>query len=158
MHAVPRLDPSATLLFVINAAAGAVDIDARRAVIESALAAAGRKGEVLVCGPADLSQVATDAAAAAVAHGTAVIAVGGDGSLNTVAQAVHTAGCAMGVIPCGTFTRFGRRGHARAMFRGTCALARTLRICRTRCHGYSASRELVKPPNSGHRNQSGPGS
>ena len=108
MHAVPRLDPSATLLFVINAAAGAVDVDAKRAVIESALAAHGRKGELLICKPADLAGVATVAAAAAVAHGAAVIAVGGDGSLNTVAQAAHAAGCAMGVIPYGTFNYFAR--------------------------------------------------
>jgi diacylglycerol kinase family enzyme len=104
----PRLDPAATLLFVVNAAAGAFDLDAKRAVIESALAAAGRKGELLICKPADLSRVATEAAAAAVAHGAAVVAVGGDGSLNTVAQTAHAAGCAMGVIPYGTFNYFAR--------------------------------------------------
>ncbi len=104
----PRVDPSATLLFVINAAAGGLDIDAKRAVIEAALAARGRKGELLVCRPAELPQVATQAAAAAVARGTAVVAVGGDGSLNTVAQAAHAAGCAMGVIPYGTFNYFAR--------------------------------------------------
>jgi hypothetical protein len=37
-----------------------------------------------------------------------VIAVGGDGSLNTVAQAAHAAGCPMGVIPYGTFNYFAR--------------------------------------------------
>ncbi len=105
---VPRLDPASTLLFVINAAAGALDVDAKRAVIESALAARGRKGELLVCRPAELARVAAEAAAAAVARGAAVIAVGGDGSLNTVAQAAHTAGCPMGVIPYGTFNYFAR--------------------------------------------------
>jgi len=105
---VPRLDPAAALLFVINASAGAHDIDAKRGVIEAALTARGRKGELLVCGPDDLPRVAAKAAAAAVATNTAVIAVGGDGSLNTVAQAAHVAGCAMGVIPCGTFNYFAR--------------------------------------------------
>ncbi len=105
---VPPLDPASTLLFVINSSAGALDIDAKRAVIESALAARGREGELLVCLPADLPRVAAEAAAAAVARGTAVIAVGGDGSLNTVAQAAHAAGCAMGVIPYGTFNYFAR--------------------------------------------------
>ena len=105
---VPRLDPASTLLFVINAAAGALDIGAKRAVIESALTARGRKGELLVCRPAELPRVAAEAAAAAVARGAAVIAVGGDGSLNTVAQAAHTAGCPMGVIPYGTFNYFAR--------------------------------------------------
>lgn len=105
---VPRLDPESALLFVINAAAGALDVDAKRAVIESALAAHGRKGELLTCGPADLARVATAAAAAAVARGTAVVAVGGDGSLSTVAHAAHAAGCPMGVIPYGTFNYFAR--------------------------------------------------
>lgn len=103
-----RFDPTASLLFVINSSSGAQDIDAKRAVIESVLAAHGRKGELRVCGPADLQQVARDAAAAAVARGSAVVAVGGDGSLNAVAQAAHAAGCAMGVIPYGTFNYFAR--------------------------------------------------
>ena len=104
----PRLDPSAPLLFVINASAGAHDIDAKTAVIESALSARGRQGELRVCRPEDLQRVATEAASQAAARGTAVIAVGGDGSLNTVAQAAHAAGCAMGVIPYGTFNYFAR--------------------------------------------------
>ena len=105
---VPSVDPAAALLFVINAGAGAFDLDAKRTVIEATLAECGRKGELLTCPPAELQRVATEAAAAAVARGTAVIAVGGDGSLNTVAQAAHAAGCAMGVIPYGTFNYFAR--------------------------------------------------
>ncbi len=65
---VPRLDPESALLFVINAAAGALDVDAKRAVIESTLAARGRKGELLICAPAELARVATEAAAAALAR------------------------------------------------------------------------------------------
>ena len=49
--AVPCLDPGTALLFVINASAGAHVIDAKRGVIEAALAARGRKGELLVSGP-----------------------------------------------------------------------------------------------------------
>ena len=105
---VPRLDPESALVFVINASAGAHDVDAKRAVIESTLAAHGRRGELLICGPDDLARVATQAAAAALARGTAVVAVGGDGSLGTVAQAAHAAGCPMGVIPYGTFNYFAR--------------------------------------------------
>ena len=37
-----------------------------------------------------------------------MVAVGGDGTLNTVAQAAHAAGCAMGVVPQGTFNYFAR--------------------------------------------------
>jgi diacylglycerol kinase family enzyme len=36
------------------------------------------------------------------------VAVGGDGTLNTVAQAAHAAGCPMGVVPQGTFNYFAR--------------------------------------------------
>lgn len=105
---VPCIDPASPLQFVINASAGAYDLDAKRAVIESALTAQGRKGELLICRPPDLAQVAAEAAAAAVVRRTAVIAVGGDGSLNTVAQAAHAAGCVMGAIPYGTFNYFAR--------------------------------------------------
>ncbi len=104
----PRLDPASPLLFLINAAAGAEDVNAKRAVIESALAARGRKAELRVCQPDELPRVATEAAAVALARATAVVAVGGDGSLNTVARAAHAAGCAMGVIPYGTFNYFAR--------------------------------------------------
>ena len=103
-----NFDPAAPLLFVINSSAGAQDIDAKCGVIKTALAAHGRQGELRVCDPADLRQVANEAATAAVARGSAVVAVGGDGSLNTVAQAAHAAGCAMGVIPYGTFNYFAR--------------------------------------------------
>ncbi len=105
---VPNLNPASSLLFVINAAAGSFDVDAKRAVIDAALQARGRTGELLICQPAELAQVARQAAAEAVARGSAVVAVGGDGSLNTVAQAAHAAGCAMGVIPYGTFNYFAR--------------------------------------------------
>ncbi|MCU0925044.1 MAG: diacylglycerol kinase [Hydrogenophaga sp.] len=107
-HSVPPFDTGAALLFVINAASGAFDIEAKRAVIESALAVHGRRGELLMCTPAELSRVAAQAAARAVANHTAVVAVGGDGSLNAVAQAAHAAGCPMGVIPYGTFNYFAR--------------------------------------------------
>jgi len=102
------VDPAATLLFVINAASGTTDVDARRSVIEAALAERGRRGELLLCRPAELTRVAGEAAAAAVDRRSAVIGVGGDGSLNTIAQAAHANGCAMGVIPYGTYNYFAR--------------------------------------------------
>ncbi len=101
-------DPAAVPVFVINTASGAEDAGAKRAVIEAALAAHGRQGELVMCAPGALPRVAAEAAAQAAARHSAVIAVGGDGSLNTVAQAAHAAGCAMGVIPYGTFNYFAR--------------------------------------------------
>ena len=108
MAVCPEVDPAAPLQFVINAAAGSSDTDTRREVIETELRAAGRRGELLFSRPAELARVAQQAATTAIATRTAVVAVGGDGTLNTVAQAAHALGCAMGVVPQGTFNYFAR--------------------------------------------------
>jgi diacylglycerol kinase family enzyme len=108
MLARPDIEPTAPLQFVINAAAGSSDADEKRQVIEAALQAGGRQGKLLFSDPANLARVAQQAAAMAIATGTAVVAVGGDGTLNTVAQAAHALGCPMGVVPQGTFNYFAR--------------------------------------------------
>ena len=89
---IPEIDLASPLQFVINAAAGSSDAEAKREVIEAALRAGERRGDLLFCSPAELSGVAHQAAARAVASHAAVVAVGGDGTLNTVAQAAHAAG------------------------------------------------------------------
>jgi len=104
-HAV---DPDAPLQFVINAAAGSGEADTERETIEDALQATGRRGDLLFSPPGDLARVAQKAAKQALSTRTAVIAVGGDGTINTVAQAAHAVGCAMGVVPRGTFNYFAR--------------------------------------------------
>lgn len=106
--ALMPLNPEAPVRFVINAGAGAVDLDDKCRVIEAGLAAAGRRGELIVARPPELAPVAADAARRAAADGAALVAVGGDGSLNTVAQAAHAAGCVLGVVPYGTFNYFAR--------------------------------------------------
>jgi diacylglycerol kinase family enzyme len=108
MRAPPVVDPASPLLFVINAASGSRGVEAKREAIESALQAAGRRGEMLPCAPPALAGVARQAAARAIETRSAVVAVGGDGTLNTVACAAHAAGCAMGVVPQGTFNYFAR--------------------------------------------------
>ena len=108
MAALPEIDPASSLQFIINAAAGSSDAEAKREVIEAALQAGGRRGDLLFCNPAELSHMSYQAATRATATRTAVVAVGGDGTLNTVAQAAHAAGCAMGVVPQGTFNYFAR--------------------------------------------------
>ncbi|WP_296481795.1 diacylglycerol kinase family protein [Rhodoferax sp.] len=105
---VPDLDRAATLLFVINAASGHHAVDATRELIESALRTNGRSGELLFARPQDLAEVARQAAATACTRRSAVVAVGGDGTINTVAQAAYAQGCAMGVLPQGTFNYFAR--------------------------------------------------
>lgn len=108
MPETPQLDSVSPLVFIINGASGHRDADEKRAVIEGALTAAGRAGELLFAQPNELPQVAREAAAKAIATRSAVVAVGGDGTINAVAQAAHAAGCAMGVLPQGTFNYFAR--------------------------------------------------
>ena len=55
-----------------------------------------------------IADVARGAVKQAMARGGAVVAAGGDGTINAVAQAAHDAGCLMGVLPQGTFNYFGR--------------------------------------------------
>jgi diacylglycerol kinase family enzyme len=83
-------------------------VQGQRDIVRSELQAAGRRAELLVCAPDRLADAAHDAAARARALHSALIAVGGDGTLNTVAQAAHAAGCPMGVVPRGTFNYFAR--------------------------------------------------
>lgn len=108
MATFPDIDIASPLQFVVNAAAGSRDAQTKRDVIETALRADRRRGDLLFCHPAELPGMAQQAAAQALAHRTAVVAVGGDGTLNTVAQAAHATGCAMGVVPQGTFNYFAR--------------------------------------------------
>jgi diacylglycerol kinase family enzyme len=108
MAACPELEPSAPIQFVINAAAGSSDAQSKREVIESVLRAEGRRGDLHFCGPAELARVSRESAARALSTRTAVVAVGGDGTLNTVAQHAHAVGCTMGVVPQGTFNYFAR--------------------------------------------------
>ncbi len=105
---IPTIDPEAPLQFVINAAAGSNAAEAKRQLIEDALTAANRQGNLLFASPAKLAEVARQATNLAMAKHSAVVAVGGDGTLNTVAQAAHALGCPMGVIPQGTFNYFAR--------------------------------------------------
>jgi len=108
MPAIPVLDPASTIQFVVNAAAGSSTAETKRDIIMAVLQAEGRRGDLHFCAPADLARMAHQAAATALSTHTAVVAVGGDGTLNTVAQAAHVRGCAMGVVPQGTFNYFAR--------------------------------------------------
>jgi diacylglycerol kinase family enzyme len=102
------LDPASPLWFVINAASGHNDPDQTRKAIEAALRTAGRIGELLFTQADDLASASKQAAKAAKAGHSAIVAVGGDGTINSVAQAAHTEGCPIGVVPQGTFNYFAR--------------------------------------------------
>lgn len=105
----PHADRDTPLFIVLNAGSGRRDVDAARDTIARVLDAAGRRHEIeMVRRGADIPAAATRAAARARAEGGAVVAAGGDGTLNAVAQAAHAAGCPMGVVPQGTFNYFSR--------------------------------------------------
>lgn len=104
----PPMDPTAQLIFVINTATGTGQAHTQRELIEAALHAAGRSGELVFSDSKNLAVAARQAAFKAAVTHSAVVAVGGDGTVNTVSQAAHAEGCVMGVIPCGTFNYFAR--------------------------------------------------
>ena len=105
---IALIDRAAPLQFVINAASGAQDSALIGAAIEEALQLAGRTGKLWFARPDELPELARQAAVTAFEQHSAVVAVGGDGTLNAVAQAATASGCVMGVIPQGTFNYFAR--------------------------------------------------
>lgn len=97
------------LYIVLNAGSGNSETDATCQAIAGVLTAAGRAHEILrVEDPASLGEIAGQAVAKARLDSGVVVAAGGDGTLNTVAQATLGSGCHFGVIPQGTFNYFGR--------------------------------------------------
>lgn len=96
-------------LIVMNAASGAADAREEQAKITDTLAAAGQKFELLaVTNPGELPQMARTAAEKAQRYGGAIIAAGGDGTINAVAQAALPTGRPFGIVPQGTFNYSGR--------------------------------------------------
>jgi diacylglycerol kinase family enzyme len=97
------------LFIVLNGGSGNQDGQEAFDTIARVLGWAGRRHDIdMVRRGADIPDAARRAAARALAEGGAVVAAGGDGTINAVAQAAHDAGCPMGVIPQGTFNYFSR--------------------------------------------------
>lgn len=122
--------PAATLVLVVNARSGRNESSEALAAIGAEFAAAGRHHEVhRVEDPARLAPVAAEAAKRAKALGGALVAFGGDGTLNAVAQAALGQGVVFGAIPGGTFNYFGR---AHGLAQDPVLAARTLLRARPR--------------------------
>lgn len=101
--------PAAPFYIVLNAGSGHSDTDTTCRAIADVLNAAGRAHEILrVEDPEQLAEIARQAVAKARQNTGVVVAAGGDGTLNAVAQATLGSGCQFGVIPQGTFNYFGR--------------------------------------------------
>ena len=105
----PILDAQTPLFIVLNAGSGRDDAAATRRTIEEGCEAAGRKCRIfLVDEPRRLQTLAREAVERARNGGGMVVAAGGDGTINAVAQATLGSGCAFGVLPQGTFNYFSR--------------------------------------------------
>lgn len=103
------MSASMPLHVVINAGSGRQAADERRTTIERVLSDAGRTSTVeVVDEPGALPRLAQEAVERACADGGAVVAAGGDGTINAVAQAVLGSGRPLGILPQGTFNYFGR--------------------------------------------------
>ncbi len=94
---------------LLNASSGRENAQATYALIGQVLAASGRRYRVeMVERGEDIPRTAQRLASQATAQGGVIVAAGGDGTINAVAQAAHDAGCPMGVLPQGTFNYFSR--------------------------------------------------
>jgi diacylglycerol kinase family enzyme len=105
----PPLPPGRPLHVVSVRAAGAADATLWQALQQHAAAAGRRLVLHAPAHPAGLAVAAQQAAQAARADAGVVVAIGGDGTLNTVGQACWRSGVPMGVVAQGTFNFFARQ-------------------------------------------------
>jgi diacylglycerol kinase family enzyme len=97
------------LLILINPGSGGNDLRQTRETLARVFGDDGRPYDFIpIAAPADLPAASAHAAARASRSGSVVVAVGGDGTINTVAQAAWKEGCTLGVLPQGTFNMFAR--------------------------------------------------
>ena len=105
----PVLGADSALFIVLNAGSGNEDESPARATIERVCDEAGRRYRILLVDePGRLHPLAREAVESARSVNGIVVAAGGDGTINAVAQASLGSGCAFGVLPQGTFNYFSR--------------------------------------------------
>lgn len=107
---VKTLSDRAPICVVMNAGSGSHRSSAdTEQGIRGVLEASGRPHEVVVIDePSSLESRAVELAARQAREGGVLVAAGGDGTLNTLAQAALDHDCAFGVIALGTFNYFSR--------------------------------------------------
>jgi diacylglycerol kinase family enzyme len=94
---------------VFNPGAGSRDAATMEAAIRGVLEQAGRRYDIWrVEAPRQLPMLAQRAVDCARQQQGVVVAAGGDGTINTVAQVTLNSGCPFGVLPQGTFNYFSR--------------------------------------------------
>lgn len=96
-------------LIVFNGGSGSRDAGEEQQIISRVLREGGRDFEFLQCAASEsMDLLARRAVDLARARQGVVVAAGGDGTINAVANAVLGSGCPFGVLPQGTFNYFGR--------------------------------------------------
>lgn len=94
---------------VMNPGSGKGDAQEKVEAIEAVMKEAGRRYELTqVRGGNGLAQAAKQAVRKAQKEQGIVVACGGDGTLNAVAQSAWNSGRPFGILPQGTFNYFGR--------------------------------------------------
>lgn len=107
----PASDPAAPLFILFNEGSGSRDATESREAMRAVLATGRREHEfVVVRDPHRLPRLAERTVALALENGGAVVAAGGDGTINALAQAAVPAGCVFGIVPQGTFN-YTPRAH-----------------------------------------------
>ena len=96
------------LYVVLNPGSGANEKAQVRAEISSVFEGAGRRFEFVEVAGHDVGAACRTAARMAQENDGVLVAVGGDGTINSAAQAAVTFGCPLGVIAQGTFNLFAR--------------------------------------------------
>lgn len=96
------------LFIVMNPGSGDNEKAQVRAEISQVLSEAGRRFEFVPVHGRDIPAACRTAARLAQEQGGAIVAVGGDGTINAAAQVAVTQGCPLGVIAQGTFNLFAR--------------------------------------------------
>lgn len=102
--------PTVSLFHVlINPGSGDGEAARKREVLQRVFTECGRTCEMVpVPTPHGLEAASETAARVAAGSGGILVAVGGDGTLSTVAQAALRHGVPLGILPQGTFNYFGR--------------------------------------------------
>jgi diacylglycerol kinase family enzyme len=98
--------PDDVLPIIVNGAAGTVQREDVKGTLEAAFATHGVRVEVHAARSG--AEIVALAERAVAARPRAIIAAGGDGTLNAVASVVAGTGIALGVLPLGTLNHFAK--------------------------------------------------
>ncbi|MFN3581871.1 MAG: diacylglycerol/lipid kinase family protein [Pseudomonas sp.] len=106
---LPALTGQEPFVFVMNTSSGSQDAEEIQHSIVRAMDEAGKNYVIMAVDEgSQLLDTAAKAVSRARKEGAIVVAVGGDGTLNAVAQQVLGKGVPFGILPQGTFNYFGR--------------------------------------------------